>query len=840
MKEHVSMEFSSSTTHVHTFSQTTKIVGEEDTSRRSSSSVEFFSLATRSSSIPQGESVPEFVKKPHPRLAGGWDKIVFQIRVQGNSKLNVSWKREGGIPIKESAKILYGSVNKEHVLKLEPLTSDDSDNYKCTASNEHADAIYTVSLMVTEGQEKLDFKKMLDRVPPPAPKKQKVTDEQQMLEILSKVPKKDFEKVFMEYGFTDFPGLLRKLKGMKKEVEVEIMDLPGAQIVKQGAVHKLIFPSVSPEHEGKGTASGASVFITGTQDSRTDPPTIPPSISEAPAAHPGAVKVGQVMWYKDNMEVTEEEQVSAERKDEQALLTISNCVSKDSGLVLLKLENEHGTATATLHLSVLDQPKPLQAVEFLELGNCVHVKRKAPKDNGRQPVTHFIVEGRAAGKKSWVKIGKVDSKVTNFSTNRVEEGEAYQFRTLAVNSEGVSYPLETNEVFAENPMEPRGLASQLEVTDVTEESVTITWDAPAQDGGVPVLGYIVETRKKGSNMLVPVNRDPIQGTKCTADGLLEDMEYEFRVTAVNKAGPGHPGMPSSSVVAKVPVSQDGATRGLHVSDSSNSSVSLGWQEPTGDPPSSYILEMQAEDNTEWSKCTKIPISGTCSTLRQKYFFCTQAGNEAGVSEPVELDEGVCAMPPPAAPKFDLSAWLKSHMVVHAGTAPCIHATFSGSPSHNMIRKKEGFTTQSQETITKGKNYSQFLINSTKRSDSRVYRIVLQNDSGEAHDDIHMRVAGSTVGRVEDLSMKLKPYQRDRHAPLLTPLKLHTVLCGQDGTTTCAFLGNLQPTVNLYKGDVNIMANSKFWYNSTSGVCTIVIPACTLKVSRNTVCSQAGQ
>lgn len=34
----------------------------------------------------------------------------------------------------------------------------------------------------------------------------------------------------------------------------------------------------------------------------------------------------------------------------------------------------------------------------------------------------------------------------------------------------------------------------------------------------------------------------------------------------------------------------------------------------------------------------------------------------------------------AAPKFDLSARLKSHMVVRAGTALCIHAAFSVSHS----------------------------------------------------------------------------------------------------------------------------------------------------------------
>lgn len=96
----------------------------------------------------------------------------------------------------------------------------------------------------------------------------------------------------------------------------------------------------------------------------------------------------------------------------------------------------------------------------------------------------------------------------------------------------------------------------------------------------------------------------------------------------------------------------GLVQGLRVSDSSNSSISLAWRAPVDrDPPSGYILEMRAEDTKEWAKCTKIPISGTCSTMgglteRQKYFFRIQAMNEAGVGEPVELDNGVQAMPPP--------------------------------------------------------------------------------------------------------------------------------------------------------------------------------------------------
>lgn len=67
----------------------------------------------------------------------------------------------------------------------------------------------------------------------------------------------------------------------------------------------------------------------------------------------------------------------------------------------------------------------------------MHVKWKALKDNGQRLITQLIVEPWAVGKKSWIKIGEVDSKVTKFST-RVEKGKDYQFPILAVNSEGVN------------------------------------------------------------------------------------------------------------------------------------------------------------------------------------------------------------------------------------------------------------------------------------------------------------------------------------------------------------------------------------------------------------------
>lgn len=96
----------------------------------------------------------------------------------------------------------------------------------------------------------------------------------------------------------------------------------------------------------------------------------------------------------------------------------------------------------------------------------------------------------------------------------------------------------------------------------------------------------------------------------------------------------------------------GLVRNLHVIDSSNTSISLAWCPPEmGDDPSGYILEVRSEHAKEWTKCTKIPITSTsyivgCLQEKMKYFFRIRAVNEGGIGEPIELEQGVLAMPPP--------------------------------------------------------------------------------------------------------------------------------------------------------------------------------------------------
>lgn len=76
-----------------------------------------------------------------------------------------------------------------------------------------------------------------------------------------------------------------------------------------------------------------------------------------------------------------------------------------------------------------------------------------------------------------------------------------------------------------------------EVTDYDKDHVDLKWAPPLSDGGAPVEKYLIE--KKGKDGIwMPAAEVPGDQTTGTVTNLLDGQTYEFRVKAVNKAGPG--------------------------------------------------------------------------------------------------------------------------------------------------------------------------------------------------------------------------------------------------------------------------------------------------------------
>lgn len=95
-----------------------------------------------------------------------------------------------------------------------------------------------------------------------------------------------------------------------------------------------------------------------------------------------------------------------------------------------------------------------------------------------------------------------------------------------------------------------GKPGRPELKDWDKDFVDLAWTPPKSDGGAPIEKYIIQMRDKAGRGWVDACTTPGDRTTGKVTNVEEGHEYEFRIVAVNKAGPSEPSDPSKSVVAK--------------------------------------------------------------------------------------------------------------------------------------------------------------------------------------------------------------------------------------------------------------------------------------------------
>uniref|UniRef100_A0A3Q1F475 Titin n=1 Tax=Acanthochromis polyacanthus TaxID=80966 RepID=A0A3Q1F475_9TELE len=278
----------------------------------------------------------------------------------------------------------------------------------------------------------------------------------------------------------------------------------------------------------------------------------------------------------------------------------------------------------------------------------------------------------------------------------------------------------------------------IKLDEVSCDYVLMSWEAPENDGGVPINNYIVEMRETTALVV---------GNIFKSTGLVDGIVYEHRVIAENMAGLSKPSKPSEPMYALDPVDSPGRPVALNIT---RHEVTVSWTKPEGDGGFSitgYTVERREMPSGRWLKANFNNILETVFTVSgliedATYEFRVFARNSAGaVSAPSQSSEAITCRDEIEEPRLDVDASYSSNVVVMAGEVFKLEANVTGRPIPSLVWTKEG-----KELVDTGKleiktsDFHTTLVNKDSlRRDGGAFILTASNPGGFAKFTFNVKV-----------------------------------------------------------------------------------------------------
>ncbi|XP_072527470.1 myosin-binding protein C, cardiac-type [Salminus brasiliensis] len=274
------------------------------------------------------------------------------------------------------------------------------------------------------------------------------------------------------------------------------------------------------------------------------------------------------------------------------------------------------------------------------------------------------------------------------------------------------------------------------ILSVGEDSCVVQWDPPLFDGGQPVLGYVLERKKKKSYRWMRLNFDPYKETTYEAKRMIEGMTYEMRVYAVNAIGMSRP---SSASEPFVPIAPSSEPTGLCVDDISDTTISLKWRTPEKVGSAGidgYGVEYCKEGSDEWIPAFEGLTERTSVIIRdlptgEKMLFRVRAFNVAGPSPPATLPQAVTIREIMQRPKIWIPRNLRQTIIKKVGETVNLVIPFQGKPRPKVTWFKNDEPLDPKQVSVRNSDTDSILfIRRTERKDSGVYELQVQIENVE--------------------------------------------------------------------------------------------------------------
>ncbi|PNJ68301.1 MYBPC3 isoform 2 [Pongo abelii] len=274
------------------------------------------------------------------------------------------------------------------------------------------------------------------------------------------------------------------------------------------------------------------------------------------------------------------------------------------------------------------------------------------------------------------------------------------------------------------------------ISNVGEDSCTVQWEPPAYDGGQPILGYILERKKKKSYRWMRLNFDLIQELSHEARRMIEGVVYEMRVYAVNAIGMSRPSPASQPFM---PIGPPSEPTHLAVEDVSDTTVSLKWRPPErvgAGGLDGYSVEYCPEGCSEWVAALQGLTEHTSILVKDlptgaRLLFRVRAHNMAGPGAPVTTTEPVTVQEILQRPRLQLPRHLRQTIQKKVREPVNLLIPFQGKPRPQVTWTKEGQPLAGEEVSVRNSPTDTILfIRAARRVHSGTYQVTVRIENME--------------------------------------------------------------------------------------------------------------
>ncbi|XP_011787227.1 PREDICTED: immunoglobulin-like and fibronectin type III domain-containing protein 1 [Colobus angolensis palliatus] len=459
----------------------------------------------------------------------------------------------------------------------------------------------------------------------------------------------------------------------------------------------------------------------------------------------------------------------------------------------------------------------------------------APRGPGSAHILGYLIERRKKGSNTWTAVNDQPVPERKWTVADVRQGCQYEFRVTAVAPSGPGEPGPPSDaVFARDPMRPPGPVRNLQVTDTSNTSITLSWAGPDTNDGDEAQGYVVELCGSDSLQWLPCHAGTMPVTTYTAKGLRPGEGYFVRVTAVNEGGQSQP-TALDTLVQAMPVTVcpkflvDSSTKDLltvKVGDTVRVPLSfeavpmpeVTWLKD-GLPLPKRSVTVTKDGLTQ----LLIPVAGLSDSGLYTVVLRTLQGKEVAhnfrirvaacpqAPGPIHLQENV--------PGTVTAEWEPSPD--EAQGVPLHYAVFTRSSAH-------GPWCEAADRI----HTNRFTLLGVLPGHEYHFKVVAKNELG-ASKPSYTSQPWCIPRQRDKFTVKAQSYREpdlSQKPRFLVGLRSHLLPQGCECCMSCAVQGSPRPHVTWFKNDRSLEGNPAVYSTDLMGVCSLTIPSVSLKDS----------